>query len=120
MRGLAVIALPYAFGSTVALVVFAVFYGLDWVATVPPTVALTADNFGPQRAGVVFAWVYASHQLGAGFAAWMGGATRGWFGSYTFAFVGAGVCCLVASGLSLRIKRPVVVPQVEAEPALAG
>jgi sugar phosphate permease len=119
LRGLAVIALPYAFGSTAALIVFAVFYGLDWVATVPPTVALTADHFGAQRAGVVFAWVYASHQLGAGFAAWMGGATRGWFGSYTFAFVGAGVCCLVASGLSLRIKRPVFVPQLEAEPAAA-
>jgi sugar phosphate permease len=120
LRGLAVIALPYAFGSTAALIVFAVFYGLDWVATVPPTVALTADNFGAQRAGVVFAWVYASHQLGAGFAAWMGGATRGWFGSYTFAFVAAGVCCLVASGLSLRIKRPVLVPKIEVEPAYVG
>ncbi|MDE3191440.1 MAG: MFS transporter [Acidobacteriota bacterium] len=119
LRGLAVIALPYAFGSTAALIAFAVFYGLDWVATVPPTVALTADNFGPQRAGVVFAWVYASHQLGAATAAWMGGATRGWFGSYTFAFVAAGVCCLFASGLSLRIKRPVLVPQMEIEPLTA-
>ena len=105
LRGLAVIALPYAFGSTAALVVFAVFYGLDWVATVPPTVAITADTFGAQRAGVVFAWVYASHQLGAAFAAWAGGATRGWFGSYTFAFLSAGALCLVASGLSLSIGR---------------
>lgn len=120
-RGLAVIALPYAFGSTAALIAFAVFYGLDWVATVPPTVALTADNFGRERAGVVFGWVFASHQLGAAFAAWMGGATRGWFGSYTFAFVGAGVCCLMASGLSLRIKRPLVVaPEMEVEPALVA
>jgi predicted MFS family arabinose efflux permease len=106
LRGLAVIALPYAFGSTTALVVFAVFYGLDWVATVPPTVALTADTFGLQRVGVVFAWVYASHQLGASFAAWVGGASRGWFGSYTFAFVSAGALCLLAAGLSLRIRRP--------------
>ena len=120
LRGLAVIALPYAFGSTAALIAFAVFYGLDWVATVPPTVALTADNFGPQRAGVVFAWVYASHQLGAATAAWMGGATRGWFGSYTFAFVAAGVCCLLASGLSLRIKRPVLALSPEIEPALVA
>jgi sugar phosphate permease len=105
LRGLAVIALPYAFGSTTALVVFAVFYGLDWVATVPPTVALTADNFGVQRAGVVFAWVYASHQIGAAFAAWAGGATRTWFGSYTPAFISAGLLCLLASGMSLRIGR---------------
>ena len=120
LRGLAVIALPYAFGSTAALVAFAVFYGLDWVATVPPTVALTADTFGAQRAGVVFGWVFASHQLGAAFAAWMGGATRGWFGSYTFAFVAAGVCCLFASGLSLRIPRPALAAVGAVEPALAG
>jgi sugar phosphate permease len=102
-RGLAVIALPWAFGSGYALVAFAVFYGLDWVATVPPTVALTADHFGRERVGIVFGWVYASHQLGAAFAAWFAGASRGWFGSYTFAFVSAGVLCLLAAGLSLRI-----------------
>jgi len=120
LRGLAIIALPYAFGSTALLVAFAVFYGLDWVATVPPTVALTADNFGPQRAGVVFAWVYASHQIGAATAAWMGGAFRGWFGSYTLAFITAGIACLFASGLSMRIKRPVLVPsQLEVELATA-
>jgi sugar phosphate permease len=106
LRGLAVIALPYAFSSTAALVAFAVFYGLDWVATVPPTVALTADTFGLERAGVVFAWVFAAHQLGAAFAAWVAGASRGWFGSYTFAFVSAGALCLLAAGLSLRIGRP--------------
>jgi sugar phosphate permease len=100
-----VIALPYAFGSTAALVVFAVFYGLDWVATVPPTVAITADAFGTARAGVVFAWVYASHQLGAAFAAWAGGATRGWFGTYTYAFEGAGALCLVAAALALTLGR---------------
>jgi predicted MFS family arabinose efflux permease len=119
LRGLAVIALPYAFGSTAALVAFAVFYGLDWVATVPPTVALTADTFGAQRAGVVFGWVFASHQIGAAFAAWAAGASRGWFGSYTFAFVCAGVMCLLASGLSLTIRRPEreVVPVSEPVPA---
>jgi sugar phosphate permease len=121
LRGLAVVALPFAFGSTAALIAFAVFYGLDWVATVPPTVALTADTFGLERTGVVFAWVFAAHQLGAAFAAWAAGASRGWFGSYTFAFVSAGVLCLLAAGLSLRIDRrepqstpmlaPVIVPQ---------
>src|SRR5207253_9462573 len=65
LRGLAVIALPYAFGSTAALVAFAVFYGLDWVATVPPTGALTADTFGAERAGVVSVWGLAAHPIGA-------------------------------------------------------
>jgi predicted MFS family arabinose efflux permease len=104
-RGLAVIALPYAFGSTAALVVFAVFYGLDWVATVPPTVALAAESLGRARVGIVFGWIFAAHQIGAAFAAWAGGATRSWLGSYTAAFVGAGVLCLLAAGLSLRIER---------------
>jgi sugar phosphate permease len=104
LRGLAVVALPYAFGSTAALGVFAVFYGLDWVATVPPTVALTADIFGRERAGVVFAWVFASHQIGAAVAAWSAGASRTAFGTYTPAFVTAGVLCLAASLLSMRIR----------------
>ncbi len=103
LRGLAVIALPYAFGSTAALVAFAVFYGLDWVATVPPTVALAADSFGRERVGIVFGWIFAAHQVGAAFAAWAAGASRTWTGSYTLAFVTAGVLCLVAAGLSLRI-----------------
>jgi len=105
LRGLAIIALPVAFGSGYALVAFAVFYGLDWVATVPPTVMLTADHFGRERVGIVFGWVYASHQLGAAFAAWFGGATRTWFGTYNYAFLSAGALCLVAAGLSLRIGK---------------
>jgi MFS family permease len=104
-RGLAVIALPLAFGSGYALVAFAVFYGLDWVATVPPTVALTADHFGRERVGIVFGWIYASHQFGAAAAAWAAGASRGWFGTYNYAFVSAGVLCLLAAGLSLRIGK---------------
>jgi MFS family permease len=104
LRGLAVISLPYAFGSTAALVAFAVFYGLDWVATVPPTVALAADRFGRERVGVVFGWIFAAHQLGAAFAAWAAGASRTWLGSYTVAFVSAGALCLVAAGLSLRVS----------------
>jgi len=104
LRGLAVIGLPYAFGSGYALVAFAVFYGLDWIATVPPTVALTADTFGRERVGIVFGWIFASHQLGAAFAAWAAGASRGWFGTYSYAFVSAGLLCLLAAGLSLRIS----------------
>jgi len=105
LRGFAVIALPYAFGSGYALVAFAVFYGLDWVATVPPTVALTADTFGRERVGIVFGWIFASHQIGAAAAAWAAGATRTWFGTYNYAFVTAGGLCLLAAGLSLRIGK---------------
>ena len=105
LRGLAVIALPWAFGSYFTLVAFAVFYGLDWVATVPPTVAITSSRFGSERVGIVFGWIFASHQFGAAFAAWAAGASRQWFGTYNYAFVSTGVLCLVASGLSLRIGR---------------
>jgi MFS family permease len=120
LRGLAVIALPAAFGSGYALVAFAVFYGLDWVATVPPTVALTADTFGRERVGIVFGWIFASHQFGAAAAAWLAGASRGWFGTYTYAFVSAGVLCLLASALSLAINRPTIFERrVAPEPAPA-
>jgi len=106
LRGLAVIALPLAFGSGYALVAFAVFYGLDWVATVPPTVAITADTFGRERVGVVFAWIFAAHQVGAAAAAWAASASRTWLGTYNYAFVSAGILCLLAAGLSLRMQRP--------------
>ena len=70
LRGLSLLALPFVIGSQGAgLVAFVVFYGLDWVATVPPTVALTADTFGRAHVGVVFGWIFAAHQLGAGVAA---------------------------------------------------
>src|SRR5579872_73262 len=119
LRGLAVIALPYAFGSGYALVAFAVFYGLDWVATVPPTVALTADTFGRERVGIVYGWIFASHQIGAAAAAWAAGATRTWTGSYDDAFVTAGVLCLLASGLALRIGKPDRLRGAVPEPAPA-
>jgi len=118
-RGLAVMALPWAFGSGYALVAFAVFYGLDWVATVPPTVSITAKTFGAERVGIVFGWIFASHQFGAAFAAWAAGASREWFGTYNYAFVSAGVLCLLASALSLRIGRPERVGTVVPAPVAA-
>lgn len=106
LRGLALIYLPSAFGlGYFGLPVFAMFYGLDWVATVPPTVRLCNDAFGAQRAPIVFGWIVAGHQLGAAFAALMGGVLRSALGSYTLATTLAGVLGLVAAVLVLRIGR---------------
>jgi sugar phosphate permease len=106
LRGLSLLALPYLFGAPrFGLVLFIVFYGLDWVATVPPTVALTAETFGRERVGVVFGWIFAAHQFGAALAAWGAGAARTWFGDYGWAFGTAGLLCLFASGLVVRIGR---------------
>ncbi len=105
-RGLSLLFLPQALvGSAAGLGLFAVFYGLDWIATVPPTVRLTADVFGREKAGIVFGWVVASHQVGAAFATSAAGALRTEFGSYTLAFVGAGALCLMAAFAVLPIAR---------------
>jgi sugar phosphate permease len=84
---------------------FAVFYGLDWIATVPPTVRLTADVFGRERVGVMFGWIFAAHQLGAAAAAFAAGAIRTTLGRYDDAFLAAGALCLLAAGLALGIGR---------------
>jgi predicted MFS family arabinose efflux permease len=81
-----------------------VVYGLDWVATVPPTSALTTTHFGPQ-AGVVFAWIFAAHQLGAASAAWGAGLIRTETGDYTAAFLAAGALALVAAAAVPLIRR---------------
>jgi predicted MFS family arabinose efflux permease len=108
LRGLSLLMLPVVIEAQGAgLIVFVVFYGLDWVATVPPTVALTADTFGRERVGVVFGWIFASHQLGAGLAAFGGGLSETLLDSYAPAFVVAATLSLVASLLVLRIARPV-------------
>ena len=105
LRGLSLLALPFVIGSShLGLIAFVVFYGLDWVATVPPTVAITAAAFGRERVGVVFGWVFCSHQLGAAVAAWGAGAARTWLGDYQVAFVSAGLLALIASGLVIRIS----------------
>ncbi len=106
LRGLSLLFLPYAFGTRfLGLAAFAVFYGLDWVATVPPTVRLTADIFGRRNAGVMFGWIAAGHQVGAATAALGAGALRTWLGSYQVSFMSAGLLCLIAAGLVIRIGR---------------
>ena len=108
LRGLSLLALPVVIQAHgPGLLAFVVFYGLDWVATVPPTVALTADVFGRERVGLVFGWIFAAHQLGAGFAALGAGLSETLLGTYTPAFVVAALLGLVASALSLRIRPPV-------------
>jgi predicted MFS family arabinose efflux permease len=98
LRGLSLIVLhPALEAAGMPLAGFMIFYGLDWVATVPPTIALCASTFGPQRAPVVFGWVFAGHQLGAAAAAWGAGWIRDVFGTYQPAFVVAGIACLAAA-----------------------
>ena len=98
LRGLSLIFLPFAFNYTFyGLSLFAVFYGLDWVATIPPTVRLAETCFGRENAVLMFGWIAASHQLGGAFAAWGGGVVRTETGNYLSAFIGAGLICLLAA-----------------------
>jgi predicted MFS family arabinose efflux permease len=104
LRGLSLMLLPYAYGSEYfGLTLFAVFYGLDWVATVPPTVRLTENLFGKHRVGIMYGWIAVAHQMGAATAAFGAGVLRTWLGSYQVAFTGAGFVCLVAALMVLAI-----------------
>ncbi|MEQ5839928.1 MFS transporter [Paraburkholderia acidicola] len=106
LRGLSLMYLPHAFGiDFYGLPIFALFYGLDWIATVPPTVRLATDVYGKEAAPVVFGWIVAGHQLGAAFAALGAGMLRASLGTYTVASMISGGLCLVASVLVLRINR---------------
>jgi predicted MFS family arabinose efflux permease len=119
LRGLSLLFLHSVLGApSVGLFVFMAFYGLDWVATVPPTVALAAETFGRERVGVVFAWIFAAHQLGAATAATAAGRIRDDLGSYHWAFLLSGALCLGASAAVTRITRAHPVPLGRAEPAL--
>lgn len=109
-RGLSLFLLPYVSG-VFGLSVFAIMFGLDYIATVPPTTALVADTFGRRNVGTVYGWVFCSHQVGAALAAWLGGVTRDMFGDYLLAFLVAGAIALIAALLSLQIRHtPKAVP----------
>jgi sugar phosphate permease len=106
LRGISLILLPTAFDSTFQrLPIFAVFYGLDWIATVPPTVALTAKIFGARDVGLIFGWVIASHQVGAATVALFAGFIRSIDGSYDLAFSLSGLACIAAALGVLLIGR---------------
>jgi len=118
LRGVSLLCLPYtlAHGNS-QLKWFAIFYGLDWIATIPPTVRLASDLFGRNNAGVIFGWIAAAHQLGAAVAALGAGAMRTAFGDYSGAFWIAGAVCLLA-GLSFLFTRKLL-DQPAALPAAA-
>ena len=105
LRGLSLFWLPYSTFTLYGLATFAMFYGLDWIATVPPTVKLAAQEFGKERAGMIFGWVFASHQLGAAVAAYGAGLTRTLLLTYNPALFAAGAACLVAAVSVLLIRR---------------
>jgi sugar phosphate permease len=106
LRGLSLFWLPHSTFTLYGLSLFAMFYGLDWIATVPPTVKLAGTAFGRERAGMVFGWIFAAHQLGSATAAYGAGLTRTLLLTYTPALYAAGGACLFAA-LVIFVIRPV-------------
>jgi predicted MFS family arabinose efflux permease len=105
LRGLSLLFLPFTDFSFYGLSLFAIFYGLDWIATVPPTVRLTAQRFGAERANLVFGWIFAGHQIGAATAAFGAGLSRTALATYLPAFFVAGALCIIAALTVLAISR---------------
>ncbi len=103
LRGLSLLYLPYSGFSLYGLSFFAAFYGLDWIATVPPTVRLTSELFGKQDTPIIFGWLLAGHQLGAGAVAFEAGALRSFLGDYEIPVLMSGALCILAAVLVLRI-----------------
>lgn len=107
LRGLSLLALPFALnsGSYTWLIVFSIFYGLDWIATVPPTIGLARREFGIEKSAMMYGWIVAFHQLGASFAAYAGGVIFDIFNSYSFAFMLAGGFCILGSLFVILLKK---------------
>jgi MFS family permease len=106
LRGLSLMYLPAAFGiASIGLPIFAVFYGLDWIATVPPTLKLATNAFGRLRAPMMFGWIFTGHQLGASLIAYLAGLIRTDSGSYDSAFILSGALCIIAAVMVLFVGR---------------
>jgi sugar phosphate permease len=103
-RGVSLLFLPFIH-DTLSIGAFAVLFGLDYIATVPPTVALAADRFGRHNVGVVYGWIFAAHMIGAAIAAWVAGIVRENVGDYAAAFVAAGWIAIIAGFAALAIRR---------------
>ncbi|MER8750535.1 MFS transporter [Mesorhizobium sp. M1050] len=116
IRGLSLIYLPYSGFSATSLIIFAVLYGLDWIATVPPTLRLANEAFGDRSGPIVFGWIVAGHQIGAATAAAFGGTMRELQGNYELAFLIAGMTAIAAACISLLINtsRPAFEPEPRA------
>jgi MFS family permease len=104
-RGVSLLFVPFIH-DTVTIGAFAILFGLDYIATVPPTVALVADRFGRHNVGAVYGWVFAAHMLGAAIAAWAAGIVREHVGDYAAAFVAAGWIAIIAGFAALAIRKP--------------
>jgi predicted MFS family arabinose efflux permease len=119
LRGLSLVVLPFTRFDILSLSVFAVFYGLDWIATVPPTLRLANEAFGERDAPIIFGWVLVGHQAGAATAAFGAGLLRQIQGDYVAAFVTAGGFGVAAALASLAIRRgPGRTPDI-AEPQMS-
>ena len=105
LRGLSLAYLPFAFVSFYGLSLFAVFYGLDWIATIPATIRVTTSSFGKEKTGIIFGWLMAIHQIGGASAAFLAGLLRVDLGSYLTPFVLSGLLCLIAAVMVLFIGR---------------
>jgi MFS family permease len=103
-RGVSLLFLPFIH-DTMTIGAFAILFGLDYIATVPPTVALVADRFGQRNVGLVYGWVFAAHMIGAAIAAWVAGVVRDSVGDYAAAFVAAGWIAIIAGFAALGIGR---------------
>lgn len=106
LRGLSLLWLPHTDFTLYGLSIFAMFYGLDWIATVPPTVKLAGSAFGKERAGMVFGWIFAAHQIGSAIAAYGAGLSRTILLTYTPALYTAGASCLLAAVIIFMIRKP--------------
>jgi len=119
LRGCSLLILPFVHDYS-GLVVFAVIYGLDWFATVPPSMAITADTFGRQNVGKVYGWIFLSHQIGAAIMASAAGAVRTYLGNYDIAFFAGGMIAMIAAICALNIKpkpKEAASPPMGAQPA---
>ncbi len=110
LRGLSLFWLPFSTFTLYGLSIFALFYGLDWIATVPPTVKLASQAFGRERAGMIFGWIFAAHQLGAAVAAYGAGLTRTLLLTYNPALFAAGAACVIAAVSVLMIRKQARAP----------
>ena len=118
LRGLSLFVLPFATDFS-GLAVFAIVFGLDYIATVPPTSALAADIFGRRNVGTVFGWIFFAHQAGAALAAYLGGVAREVTGDYHFAFLTAGVVAIMGGLMAVCVRRQPAPPLVPVTPAPA-